>query len=243
MESRSPEFGRGEPIPERHTCDGDDVSPRYLRPPMRAQELVEELRSELAVVERAIRDHAYLDALEAGYVAEGSLRAFAAEQRAIIASDRRSFAQLAARFPEPPAGDFFLEMAEGEGEALRRLAPFADAVGAGDEYEPQPGCQAYPAYVAWLALNGSRTDVAVAFLANLAAWGGNCRRIGSALRGRYDVSFFEFFGEPAPGFEERALAVADEGLAAGDSRREARRAARLLQGFELLYWDTLGAAL
>jgi len=95
-------------------------------------------------------------------------------------------------------------------------------------YEPKPGCQAYTAFVSWLALNGSRAELALAFLANLAAWGENCRRLASVLRGRYETSFFEFFAEPAPGFAELALAVAEQGLTAGDSPPRARRAARLL---------------
>ncbi len=84
----------------------------------------------------------------------------------------------------------------------------------------------------------------LAFLANLAAWATNCGRVAPALRDRYSaeedaVAFFDFFVTPPPGFEERALAVVDEGLRAGDSPRRARRAARLLQAYELLFWDTL----
>jgi hypothetical protein len=62
------------------------------------------------------------------------------------------------------------------------------------------------------------------------------------LRGRSETSFFDFFAEPAPRFEERALVVADEGLAAGDSPTRARRAARLLQAYELMFWDALADA-
>lgn len=212
-----------------------------------ARSLLDGLSAELAGVEEAIRGHRYLAAVEAGEVAEGSLGAFAAEQRLTIASDRRSFAQLAARFPEPPAGEFFLAMAGGEGEALSRLAAFAAAVGApaGEDYDPLPGCQAYGAYVSSLALNGGRADVALAFLVNLDAWGVSCRRIAGALRPSYGddgVAFFDFFAEPAPDFAERALAVVAEGLAAGEPSRGARRAARLLQAYELLYWDTLADA-
>jgi hypothetical protein len=47
----------------------------------------------------------------------------------------------------------------------------------------------------------------------------------------------------ASGFEEDALAVADQGLTTGDSPTRARRAARLLQASELLFWDTLADAL
>ena len=106
------------------------------------------------------------------------------------------------------------------------------------------GAQAYPAFVAWLALNGSRADVVLAFLANLAAWGENCGQVAAALREAYGagedtVAFFDFFATPAEDFEARALEVLDEGLAAGDSPVLARRVTRLLQAYELSFWDAL----
>lgn len=212
---------------------------------MAARELLDELRAELAPVEAAIRGHRYLDTF-AGALPR-SLETFAGEQYAILTSDRRSFAQLAARFPAAPAGDLFLELARGEGQALDRLLLLAGSLEIDEErlraHEPMPSCQAYPAFVAWLALNGSRADVAVAFVANLAAWGDNCGRMAERLQGSYDTSFFDFFAEPAPGFEQQALAVAEAGIAAGDSPDRARRAARFLQAYELLYWDTLADAL
>ena len=45
--------------------------------------------------------------------------------------------------------------------------------------------------------------------------------------------------QPTEGFEGRALDVISGGLARGVSERLVRRAPRLLQGYELLYWDTL----
>ena len=199
--------------------------------------LLSVVRAQLAPVERSLAEHRYLTELEAGRVSVESLRAFAGEQRAIIASDRRSFEHLAERFPRPPAGGFFRDLAAGEAEALQLLERFAAAVGLGSDYEPLAGCQAYPAYVAWLALNGSPADVALAFLANLESWGRSCARMRDALRPRYgavQVAFFDFFAEPPAGFEERALAL----IATGD-RASGGRAARLLQAYELLYWDTL----
>jgi hypothetical protein len=80
--------------------------------------------------------------------------------------------------------------------------------------------------------------VALAFLANLEAWGANCARMGEALRDRFDVTFFEFFAETPPDFERDALAVLAQGLAAGESPEQAIRAAKRLQACELLYWDT-----
>jgi hypothetical protein len=210
----------------------------------RASALVDELRAELDAVERSIRTHPFLAAVEAGRAPDAALQAFAGEQSLIIASDRHSFEHLAGRFPELPAGDFFQELIEGESQALSLLDGFAASVGAGQRpYEPKPGCQAYPAFVAWLALNGGRADVALAFLVNLDAWGEACGRMAAALGGRHDVAFFEFFATSPPGFADRALAVVEQGLEAGEPPERARRAARLLQAYELLYWDTLGGPL
>ena len=58
-------------------------------------------------------------------------------------------------------------------------------------YEPEPGGQAYTAFVSWLVQGGSCAELA--FLANLAAYGENCRRLAGMLKGRCDTSFFEFF--------------------------------------------------
>jgi hypothetical protein len=208
---------------------------------MDAAELLSAVRAELALVERSLAGHRYLAEVEAGRVPVESLRAFAGEQRAILGSDRRSFEHLAQRFPKPPAGSFFRDLAAGEAEALRLLERFAAAVELGPDYEPLAGCQAYPAYVAWLALNGSPADVALAFLANLESWGHSCARMRDALRPLYGadrVAFFDFFAEPPAGFEEGALALITTGGPASG-----RRAARLLQAYELLYWDTLADGL
>jgi thiaminase len=213
-----------------------------------AGELVAQARRELVETADAIRSHRFLERLRSREVADERLRALAAAQHAIVSSDRRSFAVLAARFPSGLAGEFFLGMAEGEGVALDKLRGLADWLAMTDDelraHEPHPGAQAYPAFVAWLALNGSRADVVLAFLANLAAWGENCGQVAAALREAYGagddaVAFFDFFASPAEDFEARALEVLDEGLAAGDSPVLARRATRLLQAYELSFWDTL----
>jgi hypothetical protein len=111
-------------------------------------------------------------------------------------------------------------------------------------YEPLPGAHAYAAYMAWLAAYASDAAVACAFLVNFPAWGESCGRMSRALTGRYgltgeQVRFFDLFAAPAPGFEEAALAVIAGGLQRGADQREVRRAGRLLQGYELMFWDTL----
>jgi len=216
-----------------------------------AAALIDEVRSELAPIDGKLASHPFVSALAAGEVPTASLERFAGEQHWIISSDRRSFAYLTARYADSAAGELFLSLTQGEGTALGHLGSFARWLGLDpgrlSEYEPTPGAHAYTAYVSWLALNGSATDVAVAFLANLVVWGANCGRAAAALRSEYGadataVAFFEFFATPAPGFEERALAVIEAGLRAGDSPARPRTAARLLQAYELMFWDTMMAA-
>ena len=71
----------------------------------------------------------FVDALEAGRVPRERLTWLAGEQFRIVGSDQRSFALLAARFPQPPAGEMFLSLAQGELQALRLLSDFAAALG------------------------------------------------------------------------------------------------------------------
>jgi hypothetical protein len=127
---------------------------------MLAVDLLDDVRADLTSVEDAIRSARFVDAVAAGTVREQGLRAMAGEQRRIIASDRRSFAQLAARFPSSPAHDWFLSMEQGESEALALLDGYAGWLAIDEDwfgsYEPKPRAQAYPAFVAWLALNGFR---------------------------------------------------------------------------------------
>jgi thiaminase len=190
----------------------------------------------------------FLDLLEEGSVSRDGLTRLAGEQYHIVSSDRRSFAFFAARFPEPPAGEMFLALAGGESEALRLLAGFAAALGWDEDdlraYEPRPFAQAYPAYLAWSAMSGTRSGMALAMLANLGEWGEYCGRAAEALTGRYGfsetaVGFFHFFAVPPPGFAERATQVIEQGLRAGEEPRDALRAARMLHAYEAAFWDAL----
>jgi hypothetical protein len=210
--------------------------------------LVDSIRTELAPVRERLLSHPYVAAIEEGRLEAHQLRPFAGEQYAIISSDLRSVAQLVSRF----GGDFFLDILAGERAALEKLQLFAAALGMSEddlrEYEPLPGAHAYAAYMAWLASYASDAEVAAAYLVNFQAWGENCGRLSRALRGRYllhreQVAFFDLFAAPTPDFEERALDVISGGLAQGVSARLIRRAPRLLQGYELLYWDTLYSSL
>jgi len=212
---------------------------------------VQAVRQELQPLNGRILAHPYLQALQAGRIERGQLRIFAGQQSHIIGSDLRSVAQMVARASPARSQAFFLELLEGERAALKALSLFSAAVVAAPgppiSDEPLPGAFAYCAFVAWLSLYASEAEFAGALLINLPVWGANCGRMADALRRTYglseaEVAFFTMFATAPPGFEERAAMVIAEGLAHGVPAGKIRRAASLLQGYELLFWDTMGEA-
>ncbi|MEU0216311.1 transcriptional regulator [Streptomyces sp. NPDC006265] len=180
-----------------------------------------------------------------------TLAALALEQTWVIPADRRAFEFLAARgeATDPQAAGFFTALAGGETLAGERLTAFTRACGvdaSGEaSYEPLPGCQAYPAYVAWLALNASPADVVLALTANFWAWGGYCATIATALRERYGFTdeacaFFDFFAQPVPELDRMAVAAVWEALDTGRLDEErAHTYGRLLQNYEAMFWNAL----
>ncbi|GGR06074.1 hypothetical protein FHS37_003933 [Streptomyces griseostramineus] len=178
------------------------------------------------------------------------LAALALEQGLVIPADRRAFLHLADRSAaEPHCAAFFTALAEGEALAEEHLEPFAAACGVdaarADAYDPLPGCQAYPACVAWLALNAAPADAVLAVTANFSAWGGYCATIAKALRTHYGFTdeacaFFDFFAEPAPDLDRTARAAVRAALDTGSlDEHRARRHGRLLQSYEAMFWAAL----
>ncbi|MGH3535468.1 MAG: transcriptional regulator [Pseudonocardiaceae bacterium] len=215
---------------------------------MDAQALCAGIRQGLTDVEDRIKGNSWLTELVSGRLSTEALRAFAGEQLQIIPSDLRSFEVLSQRFDTDPAHGYLAGMATGERAALSALDVFATAVGlAGsvrESYEPLPGCQVYPSYVARLARDGTPAEIAGAFVVNLDAWGTCCARMADALPRAYqleseDCAFFAHFAGPTTELERISLEVIDAGLVEGVDPARIARAARLLQAYELLFWDSL----
>jgi len=199
-------------------------------------------------VELRLRQHPYVQALEEGRLLPSQLRSFVGEQSSIIPSDLRSIALLISRCATPASQQFFRAVLDGEAAALEALEALARAVGMTpadrNVYEPTPGAQAYSAYLAWLCLYGSESEVAAALSVNFAAWGANCGRMAQALRQRYGwqdeaVRFFTQFATIPSDISPQALAVIEAGLTQGVETHRIIRAARMLQAYELMFWDTL----
>ena len=208
------------------------------------EQIFESFRTELAPRED---QNALVPLLVSGDASLASIGALAAEQHRIIPSDRRSFLTLAVRSEaHSPAGEFFAGLAAGEYAALAKLPALAAAAGMDAEdvraYRPMPECQAYPSYLAWLALNAEPADAAMALLANFDAWGSYCGTVAQALRENYGFDdtacAFDLFAAPVPGAREQALAVAQEMLDLGDFET-ALSYGHLVQSYELMFWNGL----
>ncbi|GAA1933323.1 transcriptional regulator [Kitasatospora viridis] len=205
------------------------------------------IRQELAPAES---ENLLVPRLELGLAPVSLLAELAAQQHRIIRSDRRSLLVLAARCADTPAGGYFARLADGESLALAELPALGAACGLDEralaEREPLAGCQAYPGQLAWLALNGEPTATVLALTANFAAWGRYCAITATALRRHYGFSdqacaFFDFFATPAPELEEEAVAVVAAAGLDEAKLAEGRRYGRLLQSYELMFWNTLAA--
>ncbi|MFD9789983.1 transcriptional regulator [Streptomyces sp. NPDC059070] len=214
----------------------------------KARELVEGITAELAPAEDANR---LLPRITAGTAPLTTLAALGLEEHHTIGSDLRAFSLLADRAAgaaNSACEEFFGALADGERLAQERLGAYLDACGVGADdigrYEPLPGCQTYPAGVAWLALNGEPPLVALALTANFAAWGGYCATLAEALRAKYGFpdeacGFFDLFAGPAPDLERQALAAVASGVRTPADAALAGRYGRLLQTYESSFWNTL----
>jgi thiaminase len=212
-----------------------------------ARNLVEKIKTDLKALDEKILRHPYISALSEGRVPKDALKVFAGQQYHIITSDLRSVANLVSRHGELSSRQWLLGVLQGEAAALDALFGFAEKLrmSEGDlkAFEPLPAGHAYCAYVAWLGMYGSDAELAGAFLVNFAAWGANCGEMAKSLQARYgfskeDVAFFDLFANVPP-FEKEALAVIQASLDRGVEPYLVHRAARMLQAYELMFWDTM----
>ncbi len=215
-----------------------------------AKEVVEKIRMDLRPLDEKILGHPYIMALNEGKLPQDSLRTFAGQQYHIITSDLRSIAGLLSRHGLLLSRPWLLAILQGEAAALDALLAFAKKLSMSESdlktFEPIPAAHAYCTYVAWLGIYGSDGELAGAFLVNFAAWGANCGKMSKALQDHYgltkeEVAFFELFSQMPPS-EKEILEVIQGALDRGVEPALIHRAARMLQAYELMFWDAMAEA-
>jgi hypothetical protein len=149
--------------------------------------------------------------------------------------------------------DLFQFLLGGEVYAAPLLLSYAKSVGldeaslqaANSEYRISAKAQAYPSYWARLALSGQRAAGAAACAVNFPAWGDMCRRLSEALSdGDYGyagaddegLAFINFFATPIEDLDLMAAAIIEE---EGTSYEELVETVRLLQEYEIMFWDAI----
>lgn len=113
-------------------------------------------------------------------------------------------------------------------------------------YSPIAKAQGYPSYWSRLALSKNRAAGAAACAVNFPAWGEMCRRLYDALQNQdlnygYDINdkalaFIRFFASPIEDLDKMAVAVLEEENA---TYEEVVDHVRLLQEYEVLFWDAI----
>lgn len=231
---------------------------------MKGLELIQRLRNEdfNLQTEKKLENHPYVVASEAGALTLAQKRAFCYEQYAIQRSDAISFASLAGHTgfcpksltgvtaPKGNDKDLFQFLLGGELYAATLLLDHAKALGINTEdelssYKCSALAQAYPSYWARMAQEGARAAGAAACAVNFTAWGKMCQRLMNARDGDQEegMEFIKFFATPIENLDEMAAAVIDQ----EEERQqldyeEVARHVRLLQEYELLFWDACYAA-
>lgn len=210
-----------------------------------ALDLLQEIQRRLAPRDD---DNRFVPLVTRGRAPKAALAALGVEELAIIDIDRRAFLFLAARSTHPAGIEFYTNLSQGETIALSKLPAYIAACGWGPDdianYQPRSGCRTYPGYGSLLALNGDPVAVSLAMLANFAAFGRYCSAMAAALRARYDFDdeacgFFDFFATDTPELQALGLASVRDALAEGRDLGKAFEYARLLQDYELEFWNTL----
>ena len=210
-------------------------------------EVVQKIRDDLVQIDEEIRRHPYLEALQEAAVPREALRAFTGHQYHIVTSDLRSIALMIQRFGHPPARDFFIGVLQGELAAIGRIVTMAQRLGMTERelenYEVTPGGFAYATFMAWQSAYASAAEFTCGILVNFDAWGFNCGRMSKALHEAYgftrdETAFLDGFADLPP-FEEVALKIIQHGLDNGVEQKAIHRGARLFQGYEKMFWDTM----
>ena len=215
---------------------------------VKAREIIEEAKDKLAATADKIRGHQAAAAIEAGKADRSGLQFFCGNQYQMWKPNAEARSVAMFRFADHPYHSVFLTPPEVEEGAARAFAALGRCVGLTDpdRFEPSAEAFGYAAYKAWLICYGTAAEIACARALNLAAWGHNCSMMSRGLRAHYglapgDTVFLDGFAA-LPSLEDSAAEIIDHDLKQGVEPRQILRAARMMQAYELMFWDALERA-
>jgi thiaminase len=208
---------------------------------------VEGLKGNLSNTINAIANHPYLYALEINEIRRVKLEIFVCEQYHIVTNDKRNFEFRLSKMSGDAARKLFKYCVEAELNALKNLTLMSDELAIDkskiESYEVLAGCQAYSNYLTRLVVYGSDAELLTALLIDLPVWGANCSKMSTLLKKNYGFGgnsclFLDKFASPLPQqFVSKSKEIID--FAILHHEKSLCTAARLIIGYELLFWDTI----
>jgi thiaminase len=209
-----------------------------------ASNFLQNLRQQLSKENEKILNHEFVKDAEDGRLSVEKVKLFVTQQYYTINYDLRSLAAMLSKSRNDDEVDFFRMLLDADREALRRLMLLSRELGLRqvdlDFAVILAGAASYTHYLSWLANYANAGEQAAALTVNLPVWGSNCKRLGNALRTKYGVKetgLFELFSGPTEAIDAPALKIMDNCLDKHSSSME--RCARLIQAYELSFWDTV----
>jgi len=208
---------------------------------MKAKNLLDSVRRELVPLNELILNHPYINNVEEGRLPLEKTKLFVGQQYYIVSHDAKSLAIMLSRAKGREV-DFFNLLLQGDLQALSSLIKMAGSLGLSVEdleaFDPLPESVAYTHYLAFLANYANAGEQAFALIVNLPVWGSACGRLSKGLKTNYgftDTSFLDAFASMPAGIETQALEIIEPYLP--EHERRIRRAAKLIQGYELMFWN------
>jgi thiaminase len=211
---------------------------------MKAESLLKDIRSSLAPLNEKILNHPYIIDAEKGILPLAKIKAFASNQYYIISHDAKSLSLMLSRTTNPEELKLFEKLAKGDLEGFHCILKMAETLGFTiqelENLDPVPNAVAYTHYLCALAQFASPGEQAMALIANLSVWGLNCGRLSKALREKYQIketSFLDLFAGSTKKLVAEALQIIEGYLP--EKERSMRRVVKLIQAYELMFWDGL----
>ncbi|MDT7968193.1 MAG: TenA family transcriptional regulator [Candidatus Calditenuis sp.] len=212
---------------------------------MNARELLAEVRKELEPLNSSVLNCRFLLRAERGELSFGDLRSFVENQLYIVSHDAKSIALMAARATHAEESAYFADLARADLEALGALEEMAEELGAtkGPVHSLKviPHAVDYTHFLAFLAAHRNPGEQAFALIVNLPVWSAACARLLKAVRERYGLKrtgFLELFSSVPGWVEERGLQICERYVT--EHAESMRFFARLIQSYELSFWEGLG---
>ncbi|MEM2237612.1 MAG: hypothetical protein QXR26_04555 [Candidatus Caldarchaeum sp.] len=211
---------------------------------MRGQEFIQGLREELRELNRRVEEHPFLTEAEKGILPKERLKLFVENQYYIVYHDLRSLALMVTRASNPDEAEYFSKLQQGDLMAFQQLVKLGDELGVPFKglsgLRILPAAVSYTHYLAWLGLYAGAAEQVTALTVNLPVWGRACGRLASSLVKNYNIKstgFLDAFTHPPAWVEEEGVRIIERYLP--DAEERARSAARMIESYELSFWDAV----